>query len=112
MEYRELSVPGAWEIPLAAQAFAQSGRFDAVVCLGCVIQGATDHYDYVCGQTSSGIMNVGLNTNVPTTMGVLTTDNLEQALERAGSKAGNKGADAMLAAIEMANLLERMKDVS
>lgn len=105
-------VPGAWEIPLAAQAFAQSGRFDAVVCLGCVIQGATDHYDYVCGQTSSGIMNVGLNTNVPTTMGVLTTDNLEQALERAGSKAGNKGADAMLAAIEMANLLERMKDVS
>ena len=105
-------VPGAWEIPLAAQAFAQSGRFDAVVCLGCVIQGATDHYDYVCGQTSSGIMNVGLNTNVPTTMGVLTTDNLEQALERAGSKAGNKGADAMLAAIEMANLLERMKNVS
>ena len=105
-------VPGAWEIPLAAQAFAQSGRFDAVVCLGCVIQGATDHYDYVCGQTSSGIMNVGLSTNVPTTMGVLTTDNLEQALERAGSKAGNKGADAMLAAIEMANLLERMKDVS
>ncbi len=105
-------VPGAWEIPLAAQVFAQSGRFDAVVCLGCVIQGATDHYDYVCGQTSSGIMNVGLSTNVPTTMGVLTTDNLEQALERAGSKAGNKGADAMLAAIEMANLLERMKDVS
>ena len=105
-------VPGAWEIPLAAQAFAQSGRFDAVVCLGCVIQGATDHYDYVCGQTSSGIMNVGLNTNVPTTMGVLTTDNLEQALERAGSKAGNKGADDMLASIEMANLLERMKDVS
>lgn len=105
-------VPGAWEIPLTAQTFAQSGRFDAVVCLGCVIQGATDHYDYVCGQTSSGIMNVGLSTNVPTTMGVLTTDNLEQALERAGSKAGNKGADAMLAAIEMANLLERMKDVS
>ena len=105
-------VPGAWEIPLAAQVFAQSGRFDAVVCLGCVIQGATDHYDYVCGQTSSGIMNVGLNSNIPVTMGVLTTDNLEQALERAGSKAGNKGADAMLAAIEMANLLERMKDVS
>ncbi len=101
-------VPGAWEIPLAAQAMAKSGRFAAVVCLGCVIKGATDHYDYVCSQTSSGIMQAGLQSGVPVTMGVLTTDNLEQAMERAGSKAGNKGADAMLAAIEMANLLKSL----
>jgi 6,7-dimethyl-8-ribityllumazine synthase len=102
-------VPGAWEIPLAAQVLAQSGRVDAVVCLGCVIKGATDHYDYVCGQTSSGIMNVGLSTGLPVTMGVLTTENLEQSLERAGSKAGNKGADAMLAAIEMVSLLRAVQ---
>ena len=102
-------VPGAWEIPLVAQTLAKSERFDAIVCLGCVIQGATDHYDYVCGQTASGVMNAGLNSNVPVTMGVLTCDTLEQALERAGSKAGNKGADAMLAAIEMANLLKAMQ---
>ncbi len=102
-------VPGAWEIPLVAQTMAKTERFDAVVCLGCVIQGATDHYDYVCGQTSSGIMNAGLNSGVAVTMGVLTCDTLEQALERAGSKAGNKGADAMLAAIEMANLLKAMQ---
>lgn len=101
-------VPGAWEIPLAAQAMAKSGRFDAVVCLGCVIEGATDHYDYVCSQTAGGIMQAGLDSGVPITMGVLTTDNLEHALERAGSKAGNKGADAMLAAIEMANLLKSL----
>ncbi len=102
-------VPGAWEIPLVAQTLAKSERFDAIVCLGCVIQGATDHYDYVCSQTSSGIMNAGLNSGVPVAMGVLTCDTLEQALERAGSKAGNKGADAMLAAIEMANLLKAMQ---
>jgi 6,7-dimethyl-8-ribityllumazine synthase len=101
-------VPGAWEIPLVAQGMAQSGRFDAIVCLGCVIQGATDHYDYVCGQAASGIMNVGLSSGVPVTMGVLTCDTLEQALERAGSKAGNKGADAMLAAIETANVLKKV----
>jgi 6,7-dimethyl-8-ribityllumazine synthase len=102
-------VPGAWEIPLAAQALAKSGRFDGIVCLGCVIKGATDHYDYVCSQTASGIMNVGLQSGLPVTMGVLTTDTLEQSLERAGSKAGNKGADAMLAAIEMANLLKEVQ---
>ena len=102
-------VPGAWEIPLAAQAFAQSGRFDAVVCLGCVIQGATDHYDYVCSQTAGGLMKAGLDANLPVIFGVLTTDTLEQAFERAGSKAGNKGADAMLAAIEMANLQTQIR---
>jgi 6,7-dimethyl-8-ribityllumazine synthase len=101
-------VPGAWEIPLAAQAMAKSGRFAAVVCLGAVIKGATDHYDYVCSQTSSGIMSAGLNSGIPVTMGVLTVESMEQAFERAGSKAGNKGADAMLAAIEMANLLQAM----
>ncbi len=102
-------VPGAWEIPLAAQTLAKTERFDAIVCLGAVIKGATDHYDYVCSQTSSGVMNAGLNSGIPVTMGVLTTENLDQALERAGSKAGNKGADAMLAAIEMANLLKAMQ---
>lgn len=102
-------VPGAWEIPLAAQTLAKTERFDAIVCLGTVIKGATDHYDYVCSQTSSGVMNAGLSSGIPVTMGVLTTENLDQALERAGSKAGNKGADAMLAAIEMANLLKAMQ---
>jgi len=101
-------VPGAWEIPLAAQAMAKSERFSAVVCLGAVIKGATDHYDYVCSQTSSGIMSAGLSSGIPVTMGVLTVESMEQAFERAGSKAGNKGADAMLAAIEMANLLQTM----
>ena len=98
-------VPGAFELPIAAQKMAQSGRFVAVICLGCVIRGATTHYDYVCGQTASGILNVGLQTGVPTIFGVLTTDNLEQAFERSGSKGGNKGAEAMLAGLEMADLL-------
>ena len=102
-------VPGAWEMPLVAQTMARSGRFAAVVCLGCVIKGATDHYDYVCAQAAAGIMRAGLDSGIPVTFGVLTTDNLEQALERAGSKAGNKGADAMLAAIEMANLMRELK---
>ncbi len=101
-------VPGAFELPIAAQKLAQSGRFAAVICLGCVIRGATTHYDYVCAQTASGILNVGLQTGVPTIFGVLTTENLEQAFERAGSKAGNKGADAMMAGLEMADLLTKM----
>lgn len=101
-------VPGAWEIPIVAQAMARSGKFDAIVCLGCVIKGATDHYDYVCSQTSSGIMNAGLTSGIPIAMGVLTTDTLEQALERAGCKAGNKGADALLAAIETAQVLKSL----
>ena len=98
-------VPGAFEMPLAAKTMAQSGRFAAVICLGCVIKGATDHYDYVCSQAASGVLRAGLDTGVPVIFGVLTTDTLDQALERAGSKAGNKGADAMLAAIEMASLM-------
>lgn len=98
-------VPGAFELPIVAQKLAQTKRFDAVVCLGCVIRGATDHYDYVCSQTASGVMKVGLDSGLPVIFGVLTTDTLEQAFERAGSKAGNKGAEAMAAAIETANLL-------
>ncbi|HVF09478.1 MAG TPA: 6,7-dimethyl-8-ribityllumazine synthase [Abditibacteriaceae bacterium] len=101
-------VPGAFEMPLVAKTLAQSGRFAAVVCLGCVIKGATDHYDYVCSQAAAGVLRAGLDTGVPVIFGVLTTDNLDQALERAGSKAGNKGADAMLAAIEMASLMEQI----
>lgn len=101
-------VPGAYELPIAAQKLAQSGRFVAVICLGCVIRGATTHYDYVCGQTASGVMNVGLQTGIPTIFGVLTTENLEQAFERSGSKGGNKGAEAMMAGLEMADLLARI----
>ena len=104
-------VPGAFEMPLVAQTLAQSGRFDAVICLGCVIRGATSHYDYVCSQAASGVMNAGLNSGVPVIFGVLTTENLEQAFERAGSKAGNKGGEAMTAAIEMANLLKAVQQV-
>lgn len=102
-------VPGAFELPIAAQKLAQSGRFGAVICLGCVIRGATTHYDYVCGQTASGLLTVGLQTGVPTIFGVLTTENLEQAFERSGSKAGNKGADAMMAGLEMADLMATME---
>lgn len=101
-------VPGSFELPIVAKTMAGSGRFDAVICLGAVIKGATDHYDYVCGQTASGIMNASLQTNVPVIFGVLTTDTIEQALERAGTKAGNKGADALLAAVETANLLAKL----
>lgn len=101
-------VPGAFELPIAAQKMAGSGRFVAVICLGCVIRGATTHYDYVCAQTASGILNVGLQSGVPTIFGVLTTENLEQAFERSGSKAGNKGAEAMMAGLEMADLLAQI----
>lgn len=102
-------VPGAFELPIVAQKMAQSGNFAAVVCLGCVIRGATTHYDYVCAQTASGIMSAGLSTGIPIIFGVVTTENLEQAFERAGSKAGNKGADAMHAALETADLLARLE---
>ena len=102
-------VPGAFEMPLVAKVMAQSGRFSAIICLGCVIRGATDHYEYVCSQAASGVLRAGLDTHVPVIFGVLTTDTLEQALERAGSKGGNKGADAMLSAIEMANLMGQLK---
>ncbi|MBR2214696.1 MAG: 6,7-dimethyl-8-ribityllumazine synthase [Selenomonadaceae bacterium] len=98
-------VPGAFEIPLAAKKMAESGKYDAVICLGAVIRGSTSHYDYVCNEVSKGVAQVGLTTGVPTIFGVVTTENIEQALERAGTKAGNKGSDSAVAAMEMANLL-------
>lgn len=99
-------VPGAFEIPLAALKFAKSGRYDAVITLGAIIRGATSHYDHVSAELSKGIANVSLQTEVPVIFGVLTTENIEQAIERAGTKAGNKGSDAAKAAIEMANLMK------
>ena len=101
-------VPGAFEIPMTAQKMAESGKYDAIICLGAVIKGSTSHYDYVCAEGSKGIATVGLNTGVPTIFGVLTTDNIEQAVERAGTKAGNKGYDAATTAIEMVNLMKSM----
>lgn len=101
-------VPGAFEIPLAAKKLANSGKFDAVICLGAVIKGATSHYDYVCAEVSKGVAAVGLETGLPVIFGVVTTDNIEQAIERAGTKAGNKGYDAALTAIEMTNLFDNM----
>ena len=97
-------VPGAFEIPLVAKKMAASGKYDAVICLGAVIKGSTTHYDYVCNEVSKGVAAVGLETGVPTIFGVVTTDNIEQAIERAGTKAGNKGFDAATTAIEMVNL--------
>ena len=102
-------VPGAFEIPLAAQKMAATGKYDAILCLGAVIKGSTSHYDYVCAEVSKGIAQVGMNTSVPTIFGILTTDNIEQAIERAGTKAGNKRADAAKTAIEMANLMSALK---
>ena len=102
-------VPGAFEIPVVAQRLAESGRYDAVICLGAVIRGSTSHYDYVCAEVSKGVAQVSLKTGLPVLFGVLTTDNLEQAIERAGTKAGNKGYDCALSAIEMINLLEGIR---
>ncbi len=101
-------VPGAFEIPVAAKKLAKSGNYDAVICLGAVIRGATSHYDYVCAEVSKGIAAVSLETEIPVMFGVITTDNIEQAIERAGTKAGNKGYDCALGAIEMMNLLGQM----
>ena len=101
-------VPGAFEIPLTAQKMAETGNYDAVICLGAVIKGATTHYDYVCAEVSKGIAAAGMETGVPILFGVLTTDNIEQAIERAGTKAGNKGYDAACSAIEMVNLIRNM----
>lgn len=101
--------PGAFEIPLVAKTAAASGRFDSIICLGAVIRGATAHFDFVSGNNASGIAAVSTETNVPTIYGVLTTDTIEQAIERAGTKAGNKGHDAAVAAIEMVNLLAAIK---
>jgi len=103
-----VKVPGAFETPLVAKRLAESGRYDAVIALGAVIRGATPHFDYVAAEVSKGIANVALETNVPITFGVLTTDSLEQAIERAGSKSGNKGYESAMAAIEMVNLLKNL----
>jgi len=102
-------VPGAFEIPQAARKMALSKKYDAVICLGAVIRGATPHFEYIAAEVSKGIAMIGLESEVPVTFGVLTTDTLEQAIERAGSKAGNKGWDAALSAIEMANLYKEMR---
>ena len=101
-------VPGAYEIPVAAQRMAQSNKYDAIICLGAVIKGSTSHYDYVCAEVSKGVASVSLQFGLPVMFGVLTTDNIEQAIERAGTKAGNKGYDCALSAIEMANLFRQM----
>ena len=102
-------VPGAFEIPLIASKMAKSGKYDAVICLGAVIRGATSHYDYVCSEVSKGIASVSLSSDIPVMFGVLTTDNIEQAIERAGTKAGNKGYDCALRAIEMVNLVRQLE---
>ena len=101
-------VPGAYEIPAVAQKMAASGKYDAVICVGTVIRGATSHYDYVCNEVSKGIAQVGLSTGVPVLFGIVTTENIEQAIERAGTKAGNKGYDCALSAIEMVNLMQQL----
>ena len=102
-------VPGAFEIPIVAKKMAASGKYDAVLCLGAVIKGSTSHYDYVCSEVSKGIAQVGLNSGIPVMFGVLTTDTIEQAIERAGTKAGNKGSDCAHGAIELVNLIRSMK---
>lgn len=101
-------VPGAFEIPLIAKKMAKNEKYDAVICLGAVIKGATPHFDYVCAEVSKGVANVSLNTEKPVIFGVLTTDTIEQAIERAGTKAGNKGYDSAVTAIEMVNLLKNI----
>jgi 6,7-dimethyl-8-ribityllumazine synthase len=101
-------VPGSFEIPLVARRLAESGRYVAVICLGCIIRGETGHYDHVAGQAAAGVMQAGLASGVPVIFAVLTTETVEQALNRAGLKAGNKGSDAALAAIEMVNLLKQI----
>lgn len=102
-------VPGAFEIPLIASKMAKSGKYDAIICLGAVIRGATSHYDYVCSEVSKGIANVSLNADIPVMFGVVTTENIEQAIERAGTKAGNKGYDCAVSAIEMINLIREIE---
>ena len=101
-------VPGAFEIPMAAKKLAESGKYDAVICLGAVIRGATPHFDYVCAEASKGIAQVSMQTGVPVAFDVLTTENIQQAVERAGTKAGNKGVDCAMTAMEMVNLFKEM----
>lgn len=103
-----IRVPGGYELPLACQSAAQSGRYQGIIALGVVIKGATPHFDYVAGTAANGVAQASLKTNIPMTFGVLTTDTIEQAIERAGTKAGNKGADAAFSLIEMMNLVERL----
>ncbi len=104
-----VKVPGAFEIPLVAKKMAQGKRYHAVICLGAVIRGATTHYDYVCAEVSKGIAVVSMDTGIPVIFGIVTTDTIEQAIERAGTKSGNKGWDAAISAVEMANLMEVVK---
>ncbi len=104
----EVWVPGAFEIPLAALALAESKKYDAVICLGAVIRGSTSHYDLVCNEAAKGVSHASLKTGVPVIFGIVTTDSIEQAIERAGTKAGNKGWDCAMAAIEMANLMPKL----
>lgn len=101
-------VPGSFELPLTAKKLAKSGRFDAIICLGAIIRGATPHFEYISAEVSKGIASVGLETGIPVVFGVLTTDTIEQAIERAGTKAGNKGADAALTAIEIVDLFKKI----
>lgn len=101
-------VPGAFEIPIITKRMAQSGKYDAIICVGAVIRGATSHYDYVCNEVSKGIAAVSLETGVPALFGILTTDTIEQAIERAGTKAGNKGTDCAMSALEMVNLIKNI----
>jgi 6,7-dimethyl-8-ribityllumazine synthase len=105
----EVWVPGAWEIPLTAAALAEAGGHDAILCLGCVLRGDTPHYEYIASEVAKGIAQISLQTGVPVVFGVLTPDTIEQAIERAGTKAGNKGADAAMTAIEMVNLLPQLR---
>lgn len=107
--FTEVWVPGAFEIPLVAQTLAETTQYDAVICLGAVIRGSTSHYDYVCSAAVKGIADAGMKTGVPVVFGVLTTDTIEQAIERAGSKAGNKGWEATLTGIEMGSLMRRLR---
>lgn len=102
-------VPGSFEIPVTAKVLAEKGTYDAIICLGCIIRGETPHFDYVAAEASKGVALVGLEYKCPVIFGILTTNNIEQAIERAGTKAGNKGADAAMSAIEMANLFKRLK---
>ncbi|HXG24366.1 MAG TPA: 6,7-dimethyl-8-ribityllumazine synthase [Chthonomonadales bacterium] len=101
-------VPGTWEIPLIAQRMAKSGRFHAIICIGCLMRGSTPHFEYLANEVTKGIGQVSLQTGLPLTYGIITVENLEQAIERAGTKAGNKGAEAAVAAIEMANLMREL----
>ncbi|MEK8088164.1 6,7-dimethyl-8-ribityllumazine synthase [Thermithiobacillus plumbiphilus] len=103
-----IKVPGSYEIPLVARRLAVSGRYDAVICLGAVIRGGTPHFDYVAGEAAKGVGQASMESGIPVVFGVLTTDNIEQAIERAGTKAGNKGVDAAMTAIEMVNLLKQL----